>query len=460
MKSANKKAALYVRVSTDAQREEGYSIDAQQEMLAAYCKSKGIAEYAFYVDGGFTGSNLDRPAMHQLIDDAKNHRIGFVIVYKLDRISRSQKDTLYLIEDVFIPHDVAFISINESFDTSTAFGRAMIGILSVFAQLERENIRERTRMGMKERVKSGLWMGGGRIPFGYDYDPQKGILVPNKDAQTVRRIYELYLQGYSLARIAQIVGLKYEKLALQILTRKSNAGFICYNDEEYHGLHEPIISAETYQKAMDLMRERSVRRLSTSCHLLTGIVFCGKCGAKMRYAKWGKQGFKLYCYSQDQSKPHLVRDPDCDNEKIWADELEDTVIQDLFQFAVDDSGEDKAEAVTLNVLELLRAQYDACANRIRRLYNLYADAADELLLETIEAGKKELTKIGEQIEAEQKQSVTAHKYLQMRKKIANLSDAWEYMTLQERQNIIRTLVRRITVTDNKIDIEYNFKIST
>ena len=161
-----KKAAIYIRVSTDAQREEGYSIDAQKEALTAYCISKQISNYEYYIDGGFTGSNLNRPEMQRMIEDAESGRLSHVVVYKLDRLSRSQKDTLYLIEDVLNPHQVAFVSLNESMDTGTPMGRLMLGILSAFAQLERENIRERTRMGMRERVRAGYWMGGGKIPSG------------------------------------------------------------------------------------------------------------------------------------------------------------------------------------------------------------------------------------------------------------------------------------------------------
>ena len=150
-----------------------------------------------------------RPKIKELIKDVKENKIKTVIVYKLDRLSRSQKDTLYLIEDIFIPNDVDFISLNESIDTSTPYGRAMIGILSAFAQLERENIFMRTRMGMLERVKQGYWPGGGTIPFGYDYDRKAGILVPNKDAGTVRKVYQLYLKGYSAMKIAEMLDLKY-----------------------------------------------------------------------------------------------------------------------------------------------------------------------------------------------------------------------------------------------------------
>ena len=110
----DKISAIYIRVSTDAQREEGYSIDAQKEMLTAYCVSKGIKKYEYYIDGGFSGSNIERPELTRLIDDIKKGRINCVLVYKLDRLSRSQKDTLYLIEDVFNPNNVDFVSLNES----------------------------------------------------------------------------------------------------------------------------------------------------------------------------------------------------------------------------------------------------------------------------------------------------------------------------------------------------------
>ena len=154
-------------------------------MLEAYCKAKRIEEYECYIDPGFSGSNIERPAMQNLIRDIREGRITHVLVYKLDRLSRSQKDTLYLIEDVFNTHDVTFTSLNENFDTSTPTGKAMLGMMSVFAQLERETIRERTRMGMLGRLKEGYWPGGARTPFGYDYDSAQGTLVPNADAARV-----------------------------------------------------------------------------------------------------------------------------------------------------------------------------------------------------------------------------------------------------------------------------------
>jgi site-specific DNA recombinase len=309
-------------------------------------------------------------------------------------------------------------------DTSTPLGRLMLGILSAFAQLERENIRERTRMGMKERVKAGLWMGGGRVPFGYDYDKEQGILVPNKDAEIVRKVYDLYLEGYSCAKIAQMVGLKYEKLALQILTRKSNAGYIVYNDEEYLGRHEPIISLETYQKAMDYMLSRSVTRPSDSNYLLTGLLYCGKCGAKLRYQKWGKYDCKLGCYSQDKNKPHLHKDPNCNNEKHWAQDIEGAAIQDLFNFSIKYKNAGNNKESSQSVINILNKQYEEISKKIKRLYGIYSDSSDELLLETIEDLRKQLTGIQEQIKREQERNAISGKIENIRKTLTTLKETW------------------------------------
>ena len=453
-----KKAAIYIRVSTDAQREEGYSIDAQKEMLEAHCVSKGIKSFEYYIDGGFTGSNIERPEMQRLITDVKQDRVSHVLVYKLDRLSRSQKDTLYLIEDVFNPHGVDFISMNESMDTSTPLGRLMLGILSAFAQLERENIRERTRMGMRERVKAGLWMGGGRVPFGYDYDETKGILIPNKDAERVRKIYELYLQGYSTSKISEMVGLKYEKLAYQILVRKSNAGYIVYNDEEYLGQHEPIISLETYEKAMQYMKERSIKKVSESNYLFTGLLYCGKCGAKMRYQKWGKHDCKIVCYSQDKNKPHLIKDPNCDNEKLWATQIEDVVIKDLFVYSFEQSKLDAPAISNMSLLEILHDQYNNAAGRLKKLYTLYSGNDDEVLLESIEDIKKEIKNLQIQIENETEKSKIESNFLNLKKTLSGLSEAWEYMTPKERKVAVNECINKITITDHAIHVDYKFNI--
>lgn len=450
-----KTAAIYIRVSTDAQFEEGYSVEAQKEQLSAYCISKGIKDYEFYVDGGWSGSNIERPEIQRLIKDVKDDKISHVIVYKLDRLSRSQKDTLYLIEDVFNPHGVDFISLNESMDTSTPMGKLMLGILSAFAQLERENIRLRTRMGMKERVKSGLWMGGGRIPFGYDYNKEKGVLVPNKDAEKVRQIYKLYIEGKAPQEIANLLGLKYDRLVYQILTRKSNYGIIEYNGEEYQGQHEPIISKETYDIAMRCMIDRQAVRSNASEYLLTGLVYCGKCGAKMRYQKWGNKGCKLVCYSQQKSKPYLIKDPNCDQEKIWADEVEDVVIKSIFEFASNYKPSKTESLIQDNTISLLYEQQNNLNKKLKRLYNIYAEDGDDVLLDTINDLKKQIMLINKQIELNTQNSIITTRRKERVEILSTISELWSSMSAPQKKSIIRKLVNRIEINDNNVHIDFS-----
>ena len=159
---------LYCRVSTEEQAASGFSIDHQQSRLKAYCESQGWAKYSLYTDDGYTGTNLNRPQMQRMMKDIETGKIDTVLVYKLDRLSRHQKDVLYLLEDLFEHYGVVFKSATEPFDTSTPLGRAMIGILAVFGQLERDTIIERTKSGKSERTKQGLWYGG-PVPFGYEW---------------------------------------------------------------------------------------------------------------------------------------------------------------------------------------------------------------------------------------------------------------------------------------------------
>lgn len=447
----SKHTALYLRVSTEAQADEGHSLAAQAEKLEAYCRMKGVSAFKRYVDGGFSGSNLSRPAMGELIEKIRTGEVERVVVYKLDRLSRSQKDTLYLIEDVFLPHGVDFVSINENIDTGSPYGRAMIGILSAFAQLERENIFLRTRMGMVERVKQGYWPGGGKIPFGYDYDAQKGVLVPNSDADTVREIYERYLEGQSTGRIARDLGLKYEHLVKQILRRESNTGVIVYKDAVYPGRHEPLVDRETFDRAQRRLCAPNRPRAAEGGKLLTGLLVCGHCGAKMRYQKWGNAGDKLVCYSRDKSKPHLVHDINCPNRGVMAEEVERVVVRDLCRL----SAEPLPVRVRQNDEASCRRILEKAQRKLRRLYELYAEAEDDTLLSTIQKAKREQqraeTALHEAEHAQQVQDDTAA--LQA---LRTIGASWDGLNTVQRQSLVRACVDRIVLQNDKIEVFYAF----
>ena len=453
--------ALYIRVSTDAQAEEGYSIPAQVEKLEAYCVAKGWDNVETYIDGGYSGSNLNRPQIQRLITDTSKGKIKTVVVYKLDRLSRSQKDTLFLIEDVFIPNDVGFVSINENFDTTTPFGRAMIGILSVFAQLERENIYLRTRMGMLERIKQGYWRGGGGVPFGYDYDREQGILVPNQDAETVRQIYRLYIDGYSTARIAKRCGLKCERQVTQILVRRSNLGLVSYKGQEFPGMHEAIVSEDLYELAMRKMRERSTAHnpVKTS-HLLTGLLYCGHCGGRLRYQKWGKTGYKLVCYSQDSAKTHMIRDANCPYHPVWSYQVENLVLDDLFKISADMENEEaKEDYAPFDPLTELQNRIRQIETKLERLYNQFGESGNEVLLNVINKTQAELDAAKEEYRAEEQSQVSTKQLAFIREQVASIAETWPCLTDQQRQVMIRDCVSKIVITEDRIQVFYTFKQS-
>ena len=332
----------------------------------------------------------------------------------------------------------------------------MLGILSAFAQLERENIRLRTRMGMKERVRSGLWMGGGRVPFGYDYDKEQGVLVPNKDAEKVRQIYKLYIEGKAPQEIANLLGLKYDRLVYQILTRKSNYGIIEYNGEEYQGQHEPIISREMYDIAMRCMVERSFVRANTSEHLLTGLLHCGKCGAKMRYQKWGDKGFKLVCYSQQKSKPYLVKDPDCGQERVWAEEVEAEAIRAIFEFANNYKPSETESLAPGDTISLLQEQQKALNKKIKKLYNIYAAEEDnDILLETIEDLKKKLGQVNKQLESSTNNDAVLAGRKEKAELLLTVEELWDGMDVKQKKHIVRKLVNKVVITDSHVHIDFS-----
>lgn len=445
-----KHTALYLRVSTEAQADEGYSLAAQAEKLEAYCKMKGIPHHRRYVDGGFSGSNLSRPAMTALIDAIRGGAVERVVVYKLDRLSRSQKDTLYLIEDVFLPHGVDFVSINENIDTGSPYGRAMIGILSAFAQLERENIFLRTRMGMLERVKQGYWPGGGKVPFGYDYDAAQGILVPNRDADTVREIYARFLAGQAPGRIARALGLRYEQLVRQILMRESNTGVIVYKGTRYPGRHQPLIDRQTFDRAQRRLSRPQAPRAAPAAKLLTGLLVCGHCGAKMRYQKWGRAGDKLVCYSRDPSKPHLVHDAHCPNRGVMAREVEAVVRRDLSRLAAQPPASQPAP----DGRAACRRALDRAQRKLRRLYELYAEGEDETLREAIEHARQDKARAAQALT--QAEQAAQQPDDSARQALLTIGACWEQLTPAERQTLVRACVHQIVLQNDKIEIFYAF----
>lgn len=328
-------AACYVRVSTENQKEN-YSIEEQKSRLRAFCEAKDIVIGKMYVDGGYSGGNLRRPALQELLRRLPEYDL--VIVYKLDRLSRSQKDTLMLIEDYFLARKVDFISVCENFDTSTPLGRAMIGMLSVFAQLEKEQITERFTMGRIARAKNGYYHGGPTAPIGYDYvDGQ--LIINEKKARQVRELFERFCRGASIhdcwrhmqARYGASGGWSSETQIRHVLVNEVYLGKVKFQGESYPGLHPPVIPEELFSRAQALLQERK-SSLSAGSRpfaprtLLSGLLICGQCGARFH----GEHGWYV-CGDRRKRRREPADAPACGNRKWRIPELDALVIDTLCQ---------------------------------------------------------------------------------------------------------------------------------
>lgn len=465
-----KRAALYIRVSTLEQAQEGYSVGEQKERLIAYCKAKDWLIADIYVDGGYTGSNINRPGIQKLI--AETDKFDLVLVYKLDRLSRSQRDTLYLIEEVFRPNNVDFISMQESFDTSTPFGKAMIGLLAVFAQLEREQIKERTWMGRVARAKTGLYHGGGYIPIGYEYEDGKLIINPY-EAEQVRKIFEWYLAGSSLKAITDRLHdegytNKYSSYnswssVRNILGNETYTGTLHFGDIVVEHAHEAIISEEQYKSAQILRGKRQEQYGSNafqSKHLLTGLLFCGNCGARYYLRNTGKYSYYA-CYSRTKQMKSMVKDPNCMN-KIWkAQDLEpiiDAKIRELLQSpemaAEIKSDKPKPVPVSKNTdIEKRIREVDKQISKFMELYQ-HDDIPPELLGDRINKLYAERTALQASLTPTQEPDTMPFDLVE--ELLSDAAQVWDFADEAQKRRIMQSLISRIVLTDDDVEIEWAF----
>lgn len=487
------RVVIYVRVSTREQAEKGYSIGEQQERLLAYCKAKAWDAVAVLTDPAQSGAKMDRPGLQQVIRLSKEHACDAVLVWKLDRLSRSQKDTLYLIEDVFLKNDIHFISVNESFDTSTAFGRAMIGILSVFAQLEREQIKERTAIGREGRAKAGLFHGGGFAPIGYDYSRKKdggaGLTINEYEAMQVREIYSFYLQGWSVHKIQMYLAERYttkygtwqsDASVRSVLSTPLYVGMISYGGKTFKGKHESIVSQETFDKVQaqrEVMKwvpspsqkENGQKTPFQTVHILGGILWCARCGARYfatgNYSGHGdkKKYWPYYvCYSRQKASKHMVRDPNCRNDRWPVGKLDEIVLGQIRSLAFDPNAIEKAAHPDCEVelekkRELLQARLAELTAQSERMLDLCQLGSVSALAASgrLAALQSEIDGVGAELDS---LSDTASPDVvdAVRDLVSSAAVVIDHGTQAEKRALVRSLVNRIDLDGEKIDIHWSF----
>lgn len=246
-----KRACCYCRVSTTEQAVNGYSIEEQEKRCRAAIAAHGWEDAGVFSDPGVSGRTMERPGLEAMLEAIERGDVDAVVIYKLDRLSRKQRDTMELIEDVFLAKDVTLVSLSETLDTSTPWGRAMIGILSSFAQMESETIQARTSMGRKAKAEKGGYAGG-KPPYGYRAVNGVLTIVP-EEAEVVRLVFALREDGETLKGITEYLnehgyrtkrGKEFLHSAIQVMlgNEETYRGIYRYGDgPKTPGQHEAIL---------------------------------------------------------------------------------------------------------------------------------------------------------------------------------------------------------------------------
>lgn len=458
------KVAIYARVSTE-QQIENYSISLQKERMKAFCSSKGWNDITEYVDGGYSGSNLNRPALQRLQQDIKAKKVDAVVVYRLDRLSRSQRDTLYLIEEMFLPNGVEFISISETIDTSNAFGRAMIGVMSVFAQLERETITERLRSGRLKMVKEeGLWAGGADAsPYGYTRLPRGELVINEKERDHIVRIFEEYVLLKSYIKVQKKLQKEgFPELRPQritaLLKNRLYIGEVSFAGEWFKGAHEPIISLELFNEAQRVNEHfKGYNFGKIKNNVFRQKVVCGCCGEN--YVVYGANsklanGDKVTYYYMMCRRRKMPRyyDSKCHNRTIKRSDLEDEVfarIQNL-----ETSGEIELSYKRENSVSDYHKKIESIEKKIAKLLDLYLDnripkEALDIKLADLNNEKDILLKKIQEADLESYEVSAMEEYI--KKGIPDLHQC----DLETQTAVIDLFINQIIITEDGLKIIWN-----
>ena len=468
--------AIYVRVSTEEQAQEGFSIRAQEQKLKDYARIKDWSIYNIYIDEGISGKSIEeRPAVKQMIADIEAGHVKNVVVFKIDRLTRSTGDLVYLI-DLFNSHGCAFNSLMESIDTQTPSGRMFIKIIGIFAEFERENIAERVRLGFERKAREGYTMSTRFTCYGYQRQKGEKIQTINEtEANIVREIFDMYVnQNMNFVAIAKILnmrGIPTRKNTLwqsgtvrNIIMNCNYIGKIRYavRDEkrnfEVDGQHQPIIEKELFDKAQKLIEKnkRTVRtKKPRTENYYLGFFNCPKCESKMTthgsYHK-KKDGTESYLASYRCTSKIICDIGDVAHTKIekafreYMKKISD--LEPIGEIQIEYQQKEKQKIIDL--LQSYSNKQDKLKNKQNEILSLYVDGRIEFSEYRSIKGKidKERTDIQKEID---KLSIPEDEPTTIMKEdiILNFNENWDNLTDEERRKFLMKFVKRITVSMEK-----------
>lgn len=346
------KCAIYTRKSSEEGLDQDFnSLDAQREACEAYIKSQRHEGWqaldAYYDDGGISGGTMERPALMRMLDDIETGKINIVVVYKVDRLTRSLADFAKIVE-IFDKAGASFVSVTQQFNTTSSMGRLTLNVLLSFAQFEREVTGERIRDKIAASKKKGMWMGG-NLPLGYDTHDRK-LVINETEAKLVKHIYQRYIELGSVDALKDELthqgavskirvgrqgrvhgGTSFARGALyHLLQSRLYLGEIVHKDKHYPGNHEAIVPKALWEQAQKITQENrnasSTQSKAKAPSLLTGLLF-DEAGERLIPSHANKSGIRYRYYvtkrSKEDGQSHVR------NLRIPAGELEELIVQRL-----------------------------------------------------------------------------------------------------------------------------------
>lgn len=338
-----KRCAIYTRVSTTMQAEKEYnSCEAQRDKILSYIRSQeNLQVYREYMDPGFSGASLERPALNELLHDISSGNVNVVLTYKIDRLTRSSKDFYQLI-DFFERHGVSFISVTEHFDTTSPAGRLLRNIMLTFAQFEREMTSSRIKDKLQQQAEKGIW-NGRAVPFGYK--TSEGKLVPEiNETKTVNKIFEsaaatgsvvatlkwMKQNGLTLSRTAKSIS---QSGLYHLLSNPVYIGQIRWLKNVYKGEHAAILNEDLFHRVQAVIGVRIKKRRFFREALLAGLIKCADCGSGMApyHTKRGDKRYFYYkCHKVVRNGPEA-----CSIKAVPAEPMENHVLSELARLVQD-----------------------------------------------------------------------------------------------------------------------------
>lgn len=466
------RAAIYARVSTLEQATDGYSIGVQKEKLSAYATAQSYDVVDIYSDEGFSGKDLIRPAMERLLSDVKTHKIDVVLIYKLDRLSRHVKDVLELVE-LFDKYNVTLYSLTEQLDVSSPFGRAALKMSATFSELERETIVERMQMGKDARARSGKYTCPGKAPFGYKLNKEADRLeIVPEEAEAVREMYAKYIEGYTFRKLYQYCREKYPDMRYfsnsmsckPVIERPMYAGYFEHNGQLVKATnYEPIISYDTYLQAQEAVKRNTTKREHDNTpYLLTGLIYCAKCGrafcGKRRAHKINSREVYAYysygCTARTKYSRAEHGDTPCDNDLYPVDELDELVCRAVENLQFTEFTTPQASTGVIDKLLIENAELKERKERLLDLYLSEAIDKDTYTLRYDDINKaiqKNLTVIdGEQQALAQSPTISVE-YLKQQQRL------FPTATKKEKRRLLQLLIKQIVVDGKSVTINWAVK---